>query len=44
MLYEIQFSKKARKDIDKLTPQQKGKLKTILRELSINPYLGKPLK
>jgi toxin YoeB len=44
MNYQIQFSKKAQKDIEQLTSQQKDKLKTILQELSLNPYLGKSLK
>jgi Txe/YoeB family toxin of toxin-antitoxin system len=45
MSYQIRFSQKASKDIAKLTPQQKEKLKIILQEiLSINPYVGKPLK
>jgi toxin YoeB len=45
MPYQIRFAQKASKDIAKLTPQQKDKLKIILQEiLSINPYVGKPLK
>ena len=44
MPYQIQFSKKSKKDINQLTSQQKDKLKSILQKLSINPYLGKPLK
>ncbi len=45
MPYQIRFSQKANKDIAQLTLQQKEKLKIILQEiLSINPYLGKPLK
>ncbi|HEY9702487.1 MAG TPA: type II toxin-antitoxin system RelE/ParE family toxin [Allocoleopsis sp.] len=45
MTYKIVFSQKAGKDIAKLTPQQKDKLKIILQQiLSINPYIGKPLK
>lgn len=44
MSYQIQFSKKSKKDIDQLTSQQKDKLKSILQKLAINPYLGKPLK
>ncbi len=45
MSYQVIFSQKAYKDIAKLTPQQKDKLKIILQEiLSINPYVGKPLK
>ncbi|MGI0479851.1 type II toxin-antitoxin system RelE family toxin [Geminocystis sp. CENA526] len=45
MVYQIRFSQKASKDINKLSPKQKEKLKIILEEiLSINPYIGKPLK
>jgi toxin YoeB len=44
MPYKIEFSKKSKKDIDQLTSQQKDKLKLILQELVINPYLGKSLK
>ena len=44
-IYRIVFSKQAKKDIDQLSPKQKAKLKTILQNtLSLNPYLGKPLK
>jgi len=45
MVYQIIFSQKASKDIGKLSPKQKEKLKIILQEiLSVNPYIGKPLK
>lgn len=45
MVYQIRFSQKASKDIGKLSSKQKEKLKIILQEiLSINPYVGKPLK
>ena len=44
-LYQIQFSRKAQKDIRELTEQQKHKLKQILEELvSVNPFMGKALK
>lgn len=43
--YQILFSKKAQKDIDQLTSNQKAKLKEILQQvLAINPYMGKALK
>lgn len=43
--YQIVFSKKAQKDIRKLTEKQKAKLKTIFQEiLAINPYIDKQLK
>ena len=43
--YQIQFSKKAQKDIAQLTTKQKSKLKQILQEfLQVNPYVGKPMK
>lgn len=43
--YQIQFSRKAQKDIRELTEQQKRKLKQILEEvISINPFSGKALK
>lgn len=44
-LYQIQFSRKAQKDIRELTEQQKRKLKQILEEVvSVNPLMGKALK
>ena len=43
--YQIQFSKKAQRDIASLTPQQKDKLRQILEKvITVNPYLGKSLK
>ncbi|MGK7878796.1 MAG: type II toxin-antitoxin system mRNA interferase toxin, RelE/StbE family [Crocosphaera sp.] len=43
--YQIVFSKKASKDIKQLTDKQRQKLKQIFETiLTINPYLGKPLK
>ena len=42
--YAIEFTKQARKDIAKLTPKLKNKLKDILRhKISIVPLMGKPL-
>jgi len=42
--YRIEFTKQAQKDIAKLTPKLKGKLKDILRnKISISPETGKPL-
>ncbi len=44
MLYEVRFTKEAKKDIAKLTPKLKQKLKTIIQNtISINPYAGKKL-
>lgn len=44
MLYEVCFTKEAKKDIAKLTPKLKQKLKTIIQNtISINPYAGKKL-
>ncbi|MEM6613170.1 MAG: type II toxin-antitoxin system mRNA interferase toxin, RelE/StbE family [Cyanobacteria bacterium P01_C01_bin.72] len=41
----MQFSRKAQKDIRKLTKQQKRKLKQILEEIiSVNPFYGKALR
>ena len=43
--YQIQFSKKAQKDIVGLTSRQRDKLRQILEQvISIDPYLGKSLK
>jgi toxin YoeB len=43
--YQIRFSKKAQKDIEKLTVQQKLKLQQLLQDIiAVNPYLGKVLK
>ncbi len=41
--YEIRFSKKAAKDIQRLKPNLRRKLKSILRKISLNPYSGKKL-
>ena len=42
--YAIEFTKQAQKDIAKLSPKLKAKLKDILRhKISISPEAGKPL-
>ncbi len=42
--YEIRFTKIAKKDVERLTPKLKKKLRDILIEvLSKNPYEGKRL-
>ena len=42
--YQIEFTKQAQKDISKLTPKLKNKLKDILRhKISVEPKSGKPL-
>ena len=44
MVYLIQISGRAKKDIDKLTPKNKQKLKDILVNLiAQDPYVGKKL-
>jgi addiction module RelE/StbE family toxin len=44
MVYEVRFTKEAKKDVDKLTPKPKKKLKSIIQDtLSISPYSGKKL-
>lgn len=44
MVYEVRFTKEAKKDIGKLTPKLKQKLKTLIQDtISINPYAGKKL-
>ncbi len=43
-LYAIRFTKEAVKDVDKLSPRQKEKLKVVLREqVAPNPRCGKRL-
>lgn len=43
-LYDIRFTREAVKDIKKLSPNLKNKLKHILRdEIAANPYCGKKL-
>jgi len=42
--YQIEFTKQAQKDVAKLTPKLKNKLKDILRnKISVSPETGKPL-
>jgi len=42
--YKIRFTRQAEKDIQKLTPRLRRKLKTILAEvIAENPYEGKKL-
>jgi len=42
--YEIRITKQAKKDIDKLTPRLKQKLRDVLTEIiAENPYEGKKL-
>ena len=44
MTYEIRFTKQAHKDVQKLTPKLREKLKAVLRyQIAVNPYAGKPL-
>jgi mRNA interferase RelE/StbE len=43
-MYEIRFTKEALKDVNKLSPRLKSKLKDILeRKVSPEPYSGKKL-
>ncbi|OQY04919.1 MAG: toxin of toxin-antitoxin system [Desulfobacteraceae bacterium 4572_123] len=43
-VYEIRFTKEALKDVKKLTPRLKAKLKDILeKQVSQEPYSGKKL-
>ena len=43
-MYEIRFTKEALKDVKKLSPRLKSKLKDILeRMISLEPYSGKKL-
>jgi mRNA-degrading endonuclease RelE of RelBE toxin-antitoxin system len=42
MVYEVRFTKETKKDIAKLTPKLKQKLKAIIQDvISSNPYSGK---
>ncbi len=42
--YEIRFTKEAAKDVKKLTPSLKTKLKNLLlHEIAVDPYCGKKL-
>lgn len=44
MTYRIRFTRKAAKDIEKLSPKLQDKLKDILRHrLAVDPYTGKAL-
>lgn len=44
MIYQVRFTKEAKKDIAKLTPKLKQKLEEIIRDkIIINPYGGKKL-
>jgi len=44
MIYQVRFTKEAKKDIAKLTPKLKQKLEEIIRDkVSVNPYEGKKL-
>ena len=44
MVYQIRFTKEAKKDVAQLTQKQKEKLKKIIQEIiSISPYGGKKL-
>jgi len=44
LVYQLQFTKKAKKDIQSLTPKLKAKLKDILRnKIALTPESGKPL-
>lgn len=39
MIYEVRFTKEAKKDVDKLTKKLKRKLTKIIQErISINPF------
>ena len=43
-LYEIRLTKEARKDVQKLSPRMKKKLKDILKnKIALEPYTGKKL-
>lgn len=42
--YRIRFTRQAEKDVQKLSPKVRGKLKDILRNrLAVDPYSGKQL-
>ena len=44
MQYEVLFTKEALKDVQKLPPKLKEKLKTIIRtQISLEPFSGKKL-
>jgi mRNA-degrading endonuclease RelE of RelBE toxin-antitoxin system len=42
--YQVRFTRQAEKDIAKLTPKLRSKLKDIVRNrLAVDPHSGKPL-
>jgi mRNA-degrading endonuclease RelE of RelBE toxin-antitoxin system len=42
--YRVRFTRQAEKDISKLSPKLRAKLKDIVRNrLALEPYSGKPL-
>ena len=44
MVYEVRFTKEAKKDVAKLTPKLKQKLKKVIQDkITIEPYAGKKL-
>ena len=44
MVYEVRFTKEAKKDVAKLTPKLKQKLKKVIQDkIAIEPYAGKKL-
>jgi len=44
MDYEVRFTKEAKKDVDKLPPKLKKKLKQIIQNtITVSPYSGKKL-
>ena len=44
MTYRVRFTRQAEKDIAKLSPKLRAKLKDIIRNrLALEPYSGKPL-
>ena len=44
MVYEVRFTKEVKKDIAKLSPKLRQKLKTIIQDIiSVSPYDGKKL-
>ncbi|MBD3756025.1 MAG: type II toxin-antitoxin system RelE/ParE family toxin [Gammaproteobacteria bacterium] len=43
-VFQIEFTQQAQKDIEKLSPKLKSKLKDILRhKIAVSPESGKPL-
>lgn len=44
MIYRIRFTRQAAKDVEKLSPKLRAKLKDLLRRrLAVDPYSGKAL-